>query len=166
MQRDRLAPVKQDSTMQTTKSSDHEILLTQTFAAPRETIFAALTKAEHLASWMRPAAMAVVTCEVDLRLGGRLRYVFERPNGRKIEVRGAFEAVDPPHGFVYTETYDFSPLKVLVTTSLEEADEKTIFKQTLRYLSKQERDQDFPGVTASSKEAYAKLDRYLMQLGQ
>lgn len=152
--------------MQTTKSLDNEILLTQTFTAPRKTIFEALTTAGHLGSWMRPKAMRLVTCEVDLRVGGHLRYVFERPNGRKIEVRGTFETVDPPKGFIYTETYDFSPLKVLVTTSLEEAGDKTIFKQTLRYSSKQERDEDFPGVAASSKEAYAKLDHYLMQLGQ
>lgn len=165
-QHDRPQTVKQESTMQATKPSDTEILLTQKFAAPRETVFAALTKVEHLSAWMRPTAMALVSCEVDLRVGGRLRYVFERPNGRKIEVRGTFEAVDPPHRFVYTETYDFSPLKVLVTTSLEEADEKTIFKQTLRYSSKQERDEDFPGVATSSTDAYAKLDRYLAQLGQ
>ncbi len=152
--------------MQATKPSDTEILLTQTFAASRETIFAAITKAEHVRAWMRPAAMTLVSCEVDLRVGGRLRYVFERPNGRKIEVRGIFEAVDPPHRFAYTETYDFSPLKVLVMTSLEEADEKTIFKQTLRYSSKQERDEDFTGVATSSTEAYDKLDRYLVQLGQ
>jgi uncharacterized protein YndB with AHSA1/START domain len=163
---DRPLTVKQESTMQATKPSDTEIQLTQTFAAPRETVFAALTKAEHLGVWMRSTAMALVSCEVDLRAGGRLRYVFERPNGRKIEVLGTFETVDPPRRFVYTETYDFSPLKVLVTTSLEEAGEKTIFKQTLRYSSKQERDEDFPGVAASSKEAYARLDRYLPQLGQ
>lgn len=165
-QHDRPLTVKQESTMQATKPSDTEILLTQTFAASRETIFAAITKAEHVRAWMRPAAMTLVSCEFDLRVGGRLRYVFERPNGRKIEVRGIFEAVDPPHRFAYTEAYDFSPLKVLVMTSLEEADEKTIFKQTLRYSSKQERDEDFPGVATSSTEAYAKLDRYLAQLGQ
>lgn len=165
-QHDHPLTVKQESTMQATKPSDTEILLTQTFAAPRETVFAALTKVEHLGAWMRSTAMALVSCEVDLRAGGCLRYVFERPNGRKIEVRGTFEAVDPPHRFVYTETYDFSPLKVLVTTFLEEADEKTIFKQTLRYSSKQERDEDFPGVATSSNEAYAKLDSYLAQLEQ
>lgn len=165
-QHDRPLTVKQESAMQATKPSDTEIQLTQTFAASRETVFAALTKVEHLGAWMRSTAMVLVNCEVNLRVGGRLRYVFERPNGRKIEVRGTFETVDPPHRFVYTETYDFSPLKVLVTTSLEEAGEKTIFKQTLRYSSKQERDEDFPGVATSSNQAYARLDRYLGQLGQ
>jgi uncharacterized protein YndB with AHSA1/START domain len=105
--------------------------------------------------------MALVTCEVDPRVGGRLRYVFERPSGRRVEVRGTFEAVEPPHRYVYRETYDFSPLEVLVTTTLEESGGKTTFTQTLLYRSRQERDQDFPGVAASSKEAYAQLALYL-----
>jgi uncharacterized protein YndB with AHSA1/START domain len=156
--------MKQERSMQATKPSDNEILLTQTLAAPREIVFATITKPEHLSSWMRPSAMTLVSSEVDLRKGGQLRYVFERPNGRKIEVRGMFEEVDPPHRFVYKETYDFSPLEVLVTTSLEEAGGKTVFKQRLRYSSRQERDEDFPGVASSSKEVYAKLDRYLTDL--
>ena len=163
-QLDRRAPMNQENVMQTSKPSDNEIVLTRTFAAPRETVFAALTQAEHLVHWMKPTDMALVACEVDLRVGGTFRYVFQRPGGFKIEVRGAYEAVDPPRRFVYTETYDFSPLKVLVTTALDVADEKTVFKQTLGYSSKQERDEDFDGVATSATEAYAKLERYLAQI--
>ena len=147
--------------MQVTKPSDNEIVLAQTFAAPRAAVFAALTDAEHLVNWLKPTAMALVSCEVDLRVGGKLRYVFERPNGRRIEVRGIFGAVERPHRFAYAESYDFSPLKVQVTTALEEVGEKTVFTQTLRYASKKERDDDYPGVTESSKEVFANLDRYL-----
>ena len=147
--------------MQVTKPSDTEIVLTQTFAAPPEAVFAALTQPEHLRAWMKPSHMKLAECEVDLRVGGKLRYVFERPNGRRIEVRGVFEAVDPPRRIVYSESYDFSPLKVHVTTQLETAEGKTDFKQMLRYASKMERDEDFPGVESSSKEVYAKLADYL-----
>jgi uncharacterized protein YndB with AHSA1/START domain len=147
--------------MQTTKTSDNEIVLTRTFASPREAVFAALTQAEHLVHWMKPTDMALVHCEVDLRGDGSFRYVFQRPSGFKVEVRGAYELVDPPHQLVYAETYDFSPLKVLVTTVLEVADEKTVFKQTLGYPSEKERDDDFDGVATSAAEGYDKLDRYL-----
>ena len=150
--------------MQATKSSDKEILLTRRFAAQRETVFAALTQEEHLARWMMTAEMALIACDVDLRVGGKCRYVYQRPNGRKLEVHGVHESVDPPRGFAYAETYDFSPLKVHVTTTLESADGETIFRQTLRYASKQERDEDFAGVASSSKEAYGRLDKYLPQI--
>ncbi|MCI0638883.1 MAG: SRPBCC domain-containing protein [Gemmataceae bacterium] len=152
--------------MQATKPKDNEIVLSRTFAAPRETVFAALTQEEHLASWLMTTDMALVDCKVDLRVGGSLRYVFQRPNGKKLEVRGTYEAVDPPRRFVYAETYDFSPLQVLVTTDLDAVAAKTVFKQTLLYSSKQERDEDFDGVATSSKEAYARLERYLAQMGQ
>ncbi|MGH9336887.1 MAG: SRPBCC domain-containing protein, partial [Vicinamibacteria bacterium] len=59
------------------KPSDNEIVLTRTFAAPRETVFAALTQAEHLVRWMKPTDIALVACEVDLRAGGTFRYVFQ-----------------------------------------------------------------------------------------
>jgi uncharacterized protein YndB with AHSA1/START domain len=160
--------------MQATKPSDTEIVLTRTFAAPRQTVFDALTQANHLVHWMQPTKMSLAACEVDLRAGGSFLYVFQRPRGARMEVRGAYQTVDPPHRFTYEETYDFSPLKVLVTTSLvttplvttslDRMGGDTVFTQTIAYSSKHERDDDFDGVAASATELYAKLERYLESL--
>jgi uncharacterized protein YndB with AHSA1/START domain len=150
-----------EKVMQAAKPTDKEIVLTATFAAPRETVFAALTQPEHIRRWMKPTHMALVNCQVDLRVGGALLYVFQRPNGRKLEVRGVYQVVDRPRGFAYAETYDFSPLKVQVATALEAKGDTTVFQQTLLYATKQERDDDYDGVATSSAEVYAKLARYL-----
>jgi uncharacterized protein YndB with AHSA1/START domain len=150
--------------MQVTTPSDHEIVLAREFDAPREAVFAALTQPEHLRAWMQPSHMALVSCEVDLRAGGSFRYVFGRPNGRTIEVRGLYESVDPPREWIYTETYDFAPLTVRVTTTLDDVNGTTTYRQTLRYASKQERDGDFDGVATSAQEVYATLARYLAQM--
>ncbi len=162
-QLDPRAPMEQENVMRTVKQSDTEIVLTRIFAAPREAVFAALTQEEHLVHWMNLSDTPLLSCKVDLRVGGSFRHVFQRPVGRKVEVRGAYEAVDPPRGFVHRETYDFSPLEMLVTTALEVANGKTVFKQTLGYSSKRERDGDFDAVATSASEAYAKLERYLTQ---
>jgi uncharacterized protein YndB with AHSA1/START domain len=154
-------PTRQEDLMRATKPSDLEIVLTRTFRAPREDVFAAITQAERVFAWMKPSHMTLAGCEIDLRVGGRLRYVFARPNGRKIEVRGTFESVDAPRSFAYRESYDFSPLVVQVTTALDARGKATAFRQTLRYASKKERDEDYPGVASSSKEVYAKLEEYL-----
>ena len=77
-------------------------------------------------------------------------------------MRGAYRSFDPPRGFAYLETYDFSPLRIEVTTALEEEGDGTRFTQTLRYFSTGERDEDFEGVATSLCEAYAKLARYLL----
>lgn len=163
---DDLMAANQEDAMHIDRRSENEIVLARKFRADRETVFAALTQANHLVNWMQPSNMALVACEVDLRVGGSFRYVFRRPGGTELEVRGTYEAVDAPARFTYTETYDFSPLEVLVRTVLEIADEATLFKQTLSYPSKQQRDDDFDGVATSAREAYAKLDRYLAQIGQ
>jgi uncharacterized protein YndB with AHSA1/START domain len=148
-------------TVSVTKTADREIFVEGTFAVPRRRMFEAITQPDHLKQWMNASGMSLAEVQVDGRAGGSFRYVFQRPNGRKIEVRGAYRAFDPPRGFAYLESYDFSPLQIEVTTALEEAPGGTRFTQTLRYFSTRERDEDFDGVATSSREAYANLARYL-----
>jgi hypothetical protein len=74
---------------------------------------------------------------------------------------GGITGIYPPRQWIYTETYDFSPLTVRVATRLDEVNGTTVFRQTLRYASKRERDEDFDGVAASAREIYHKLERYL-----
>ena len=136
-------------------------MLTRSFAAPRETVFAAMTQREHVLEWMKTASMAFVACDVDLRVRGAFRYVYQRPSGKKLEVRGVYKEVDAPRRWAYTETYDFSPLRIEVTAVLDEVGSRTAFKQTLRYASQAERDEDFDGVATSAAEAFDNLDRYL-----
>jgi hypothetical protein len=62
---------------------------------------------------------------------------------------------------VYTETYDFSPLSVLVTTTLDAVGQTTAFVQRLGYSSRQERDEDFAGVAESAAEIHSMLERYV-----
>ena len=151
--------------MQVTKPSEHETVLTRTFDASRERVFAALTRPDQISRWMQAGGMTLAGCEVDLRSGGRLRYVFKRPSGRTIEVRGEFQEVSPPDRIAYVETYDFSPLRILVTTTLDAQGERTVLKQTLRYATQAERDTDFDGVATSSTEAWGNLERHLAQAG-
>jgi uncharacterized protein YndB with AHSA1/START domain len=149
--------------MNALKVSDDEIVLTRTFPASPQVVFDALTLAEHLPRWMRSTGMTLVACEVDPRPGGAFRWVFQRLNGRQLEVRGVYHSFDRPRSFGYTETYDFSPLEVRVTTELAEVESGTALRQQLRYRSKQERDDDFDGVASSAAEGYGNLERYLSE---
>jgi uncharacterized protein YndB with AHSA1/START domain len=153
--------VLRDDTVRVTKVLDRDTVVTGTFTVPRPMLFEALTRAEHLKQWMRASGMTLAEAHVDGRAGGGFRFVFQRPGGRTIEVRGAYRAFDPPSGFAYLESYDFSPLRIEVSTGLEDAGSETRFTQTLRYASTRERDEDFEPVATSSREAYANLGRYL-----
>jgi uncharacterized protein YndB with AHSA1/START domain len=148
-------------TVSVSKVSERDIVVAGTFSVARPVLFDALTRPEHLTRWMGADGMTLADAEVEPRRGGSLRYVFQRPGGRRIEVRGAYRTFDPPRGFAYLETYDFSPLRVDVTATLEEAGRETRLTQTLRYASTRERDEDFEPVASSSRQAYANLARYL-----
>lgn len=152
-------------TLAVTRPSDREIVLSRSFAAPRAALFDALTRCEHLQHWMGSTGMTFADCEARPGVGGAFRYTFQRSSGRRLEVRGSYHSFEPPATFGYTETYDFSPLQVLVTTDLSEADGRTTFRQTLRYATTQERDEDFEGVATSAREAYDNLARYLIGRG-
>jgi len=147
--------------MQITKPSDVTIVLTRTFAAPRQKVFDALTKPDQVLHWFQPKQMSLAGYEADLRVGGTYRYIFQRPNGRKLEMRGVYQEVDPPHRLIRTETYDFSPLALTVTIVLEESGGKTLMTQIMLYSSKEDRDGDFDPVSSSAAEIYVNLERYL-----
>ena len=82
----------------------------------------------------------------------------ERPDD---EVHGAYSAFESPCGVAYLESYDFSPLRIDVTTTLHETHGGARLTQNLRYVSTHKRGEDFDGVSTSSREAFAKLARYL-----
>jgi uncharacterized protein YndB with AHSA1/START domain len=147
--------------MEVTKPSDRTIVVTRSFATGRQKVFDALTKQDQVPRWFQPTQMSLVTYKGDLRGGGTFRYVFQRPSGTKMEMRGVYRNVDPPHRWVHTETYDFSPLELLVTTVLDEVRGKTVLRQTILYPSKRARDGDFDGVASSAADIYAKLEHYL-----
>jgi uncharacterized protein YndB with AHSA1/START domain len=149
-----------------TKTGDREVVVAGTFEVPRQVMFEAITQPEPLKQWMSAGGMSLAEVHVDARPGGGFRYVFQRASGSRIEVRGAFRTFDPPRGFAYLESYDFSPLEIEVTTKLDEVSGGTRFTQNLRYVSTRERDEDFDAVATSSREAYARLARYLETEGR
>jgi uncharacterized protein YndB with AHSA1/START domain len=140
---------------------DRRIVLTRSFAAPRQMDFDALTQADQVPRWFQPKQMSLTAYEADLKVGGSFRYVFQRPSGTRLEMSGVYQEVDPPHRWAYTEKYSFSPLTLLVTNELDETDGKTILTQTILYGSKEERDGDLDAVSSSAEELYTKLERYL-----
>lgn len=143
------------------KIPDRVTELTATFNVSRTRLFTALTRPEHQKHWMAGDGLTLAESHVDGRARGSFRFVYQRPSGKRIEVRGAYTAFDPPNGFAYVETYDFSPLRIEVATVLEPAGNATMFRQTLTYASQGERDEDFDGVASSSREALTKLACYL-----
>jgi uncharacterized protein YndB with AHSA1/START domain len=66
------------------------------YEASRERVFAAWTRAEHLAHWFGPRGFTIHSCEADARPGGLFRLCMRSPEGQEYWVRGSFREVAPP----------------------------------------------------------------------
>jgi uncharacterized protein YndB with AHSA1/START domain len=82
--------------------SDPKVLKgTRIFAAPRELVFEAWTKPEHLAHWWDPNGFMLTTRSFDFRAGGVWRFVMHGPDGRDYENRITFDEIVAPERIAY-----------------------------------------------------------------
>lgn len=59
-------------------------------------MFAAWTSPEHVRRWWGPRGYDLAVCEIDLRPGGRYRYVQRDAQGNEFPFKGEFREIDPP----------------------------------------------------------------------
>lgn len=76
------------------------------FAASPQLVFQAFTDPEHLRHWRGPEELQMVSCEIDLRVGGRYRYVYRGPEGQHHVFHGEYREVQPPNRLVSTFVYE------------------------------------------------------------
>lgn len=79
------------------RKSDRELVVTRTFNGPARIVYEAWTKPELFKRWWVPqsSGMTMLSCEMDVRVGGTYRLVFRHPSsgqpmaffGRYIEVK-------------------------------------------------------------------------------
>ena len=128
-------------TLEVATPSDTEVVMSRTFDAPRELVFEALTKPEHLRNWMGGLeGWTMPVCEMDLRPGGAWRFVWRKDDGTEMEMTGEIREVSPPERFAGTENWGGDWPETLVRTELTEEDGRTTVSQTSVYPSKEARD--------------------------
>ena len=99
-----------------TLPSDREIVMTRAFDAPRELVFEAHSKCEHMAKWWGPRKYTLNVCEMDFRPGGAYRLVQRGPDGDEHGFRGEYREIVPPERIVWTFEYEGMPGHVSVDT--------------------------------------------------
>ena len=112
------------------RSSDRELLITRSFNAPPRIVYDAWTKPELLKRWWAPKALGVTlfSCEVDLRVGGRYRYVFGHEEAKAMAFSGTYNEVVPFSRLVYTQIFEPMPEagEGTITTTFEAQGAKTL----------------------------------------
>jgi uncharacterized protein YndB with AHSA1/START domain len=127
---------------QVSTPSEQEIRMTRLFDAPRGLVFEAMTKPEHVKQWWGRLGegYSVPVCEIDLRPGGKWRFVNRHPQG-EAAFYGEYREITPPSRVVFTEIYEPFPESVSVVTALlSDEGGKTRLTATVRYPSREVRD--------------------------
>jgi uncharacterized protein YndB with AHSA1/START domain len=131
-------------TLRLTTPSDREIAMTRVFDAPRQLVFDAHTKPDLVRQWLLgPAGWSMPVCEMDVRVGGKYRWVWRHDtNGTEMGMGGVYREIVAPERLVTTERFDeaWYPGEALNTLVLIENGGRTTLTQTMRYESRDARD--------------------------
>ena len=150
-----------DDSFRVSTPSPQEIRLTRLFDASRDLVFEVMSRPEHVREWWGrlEEGYSVPVCEIDLRVGGRWRFVNRHPGG-EAAFCGEYLEIDPPGRLVFTEIFEMFPDCVsVVTAELIEEGEKTRLIATVRYPSQEVRDMVMgSGMAEGAGTSYDRLE--------
>ena len=151
------------------RKSERELVVTRTFNAPARIVFEAWTQPELFKRWWVPKSfgLSLLSCEMDVRVGGRYGLVFKNPAGPEpMEFFGRYLEVKPHSRLVWTNEEGGDSGQV-TTVTFEERDGKTLLVMHDLYPSKEALDGAIAsGSTAGGmEEPFEQLDALLVTLG-
>jgi uncharacterized protein YndB with AHSA1/START domain len=149
--------------------SDREIVISRAFDAPRALVFDCHTKPELVCRWLLgPPGWSMPVCDIDLRVGGKYRYVWRNDDGREMGMGGVFHEIAPPECIVTTELFDedWTGGEARNVTVFTEADRRTTMTMTIAYSSREARDGALAtGMTGGMEQSYQRLEQVLTEGG-
>jgi uncharacterized protein YndB with AHSA1/START domain len=156
-----------NASFKVTTPSEREISMTRLFNAPRQLVFEAMTKPEHVKEWWGRLGegYSVPVCEIDLRPGGAWRFVNRHPKGQAV-FYGEYKEITPPSRLVFTEIFEEFPDTVSTVTSVfTEEGGKTRLTATVIYPSMEVRDMVLgTGMTRGAGLSYDALENLVGEL--
>jgi uncharacterized protein YndB with AHSA1/START domain len=124
-----------------TLPTDEQILITREFDAPRDLVYKAWTTPELVMRWWSGRRGTMTVAEIDLRVGGRWRYVMETEGGHEVAFNGEFREIVPNERIVNTEVYEAMPgAPVLNIVTFADDDGRTTLELLTECGSKEVRD--------------------------
>ena len=92
-----------------TLPTDEQILITREFDAPKDLVYKAWTTPELVKRWWNAKRGEVTISEIDLRVGGKWRYVMVADDGFEVGFHGEYREIVPNERIVSTEVYEGLP---------------------------------------------------------
>jgi uncharacterized protein YndB with AHSA1/START domain len=144
---------------------DREVVFTRAFAASREMVFDCMTKPDRVKRWLLgPPGWTMPVCEIDLRVGGKFRYVWRNQDGRDMGMAGVYREIAAPERIVHNEVFDdnWTGGETTVTSTLTETGGRTTLTTSVIYADDKARQGALvSGMTDGMEMGYARLDALL-----
>jgi uncharacterized protein YndB with AHSA1/START domain len=139
-----MVAVASSGTATVTLPTDKELLITREFDAPKHLVYKAWTTPELVRRWWSGHQGEMTTCEMDLRVGGRWRYVMVADGGFEVAFHGEYREIVPNERIVTTQVYELPGAPegegVLNIVTFTETDGRTTLTILVQATSKEERD--------------------------
>jgi uncharacterized protein YndB with AHSA1/START domain len=136
--------VTSSGTAVVTLPTDSQILITREFDAPKHLVYKAYTTPELIKRWWSGDRGEVTIAEVDLRVGGRWRYVMTANGGFDVGFHGEYREISPNQRIVSTEIYEGVPegeaMAATVTHTFTERDGRTTLTILMQLPNQEVRD--------------------------
>ena len=152
-----------------TLPTDEQILITREFDAPKHLVYKAWTTPELVRRWWHANRGEMTVAEIDLRVGGKWRYVMVSSQGFEVAFHGEYQEIVPDERLVSTEIYEIpdqgdSPPTVN-TATFTEVDGRTTLTVLVECPSKELRDTIIDsGMEGGMQESFDALERVAASL--
>lgn len=155
-----------------TLPADDQYLIEREFDAPKHLVWQALTTPELVRRWWGGQRGEVTLAEIDLRVGGRWRYVMVAAEGGfQVGFHGEYRELVPAERIVSTEVFEGLPEmgipggESLNTVTLTEVDGRTHLATHVQHRSKEERDAVLAsGMEDGMQESFDALEQVAISL--
>jgi uncharacterized protein YndB with AHSA1/START domain len=159
-------------TARVTLPTDEQILITREFDAPRHLVYKAWTTPELVKRWWTAKRGVATVADIDLRVGGRWRYVMVTEDGQEVGFHGEYGEIIPNERIVSTEVYEGLPEGVteeeaatVNTATFTEEDGRTTLTILVQATSKVSRDAIIEsGMEAGLQDALDLLEEVAVSL--
>jgi len=121
--------VKQLGNERTTAYADGpDLVFEKIFDAPRDLVWKVMTDPDRVTNWWGPEGYTTTVVEMDVRPGGRWRWINHTTGAEDAAFKGEYLEVVPPERIVQTEIFDvpgFDDRAAINTLTLEDLGGKT-----------------------------------------
>ena len=147
------------------RKSDRELVVTRTINGPARLVFEAFSKPELLQRWWVPksAPVKLLSCEADVRVGGKYRLVFGLDAAKTMTFFGTYLEVTPYTRLVWTNE-EGADGGAVTTVTFEEKNGKTLLTMHDLHPTKEALDEAIVGMEGAMPESFGQLEELVVSL--